>query len=409
MNNRMIERFFNYVRVYTTSDPEGVDTPSTARQFDLAKIVKADLEALKLQDIVLDEHCYLTATLPANIDGAVPTVGFVAHLDTAPDYCGENVNPLLHNNYQGGDIILKNDIVLTPAEFPFLKYLVGHDVITADGTTLLGSDDKAGVVEIIEMVNFLIDNPSIKHGDIKLLFTPDEEIGKGIDKINLANFQADFAYTVDGGAVGEMEYENFNGASLKVYTKGRSIHPGSAKDKMINAIKLAIDFNAMLPVEQVPEKTTGYQGFFHLMKFDGDVDSAYLDYIIRDHDRAEFEAKKDLAIAAVETIKQRYGEETIRYKLVDSYYNMKEKIEPNMHVVDNVVKAMKNAGIEPIIKPIRGGTDGSKLSFLGIPTPNICTGGYNFHGPYELNTVQNMTKTVEILVELVKIIGQAAS
>ncbi len=409
MNNRMIERFFNYVKVYTTSDPEGLETPSTARQFDLAKIVKADLEALKLQDVVLDEHCYLSATLPANVATDIPAVGFVAHLDTAPDYCGENVKPLLHKNYQGGDIALKNDIVLTPAEFPFLKDLVGHDVITADGTTLLGSDDKAGLVEIIEMVNFLIDNPSIKHGDIKLLFTPDEEIGKGIDKINLANFEVDFAYTVDGGAVGEMEYENFNGASLKVYTKGRSIHPGSAKDKMINAIKLAIEFNAMLPAEQVPEKTAGYQGFFHLLKFEGDVDSAYLDYIIRDHDRAEFEAKKDLAIAAVEKIQQQYGSAAISYKLADSYYNMREKIEPNMHIVDYVVKAMKNVGVEPIIKPIRGGTDGSKLSFLGIPTPNICTGGYNFHGPYELNTVQNMTKTVEILVELVKIIGQAAS
>ncbi len=408
MSNRLIERFFNYVKVYTTSDFESETTPSTARQFDLANVVKADLAALHLTDIVLDEHCYLTATLPANKAG-IPAVGFVAHLDTAPDYNGENVKPLLHENYRGGAITLQDDIVLRPAEFPFLNDLIGHDIITADGTSLLGSDDKAGVVEIIEMVNYLIENPAIPHGDIRLLFTPDEEIGRGIAKINLNNFKADFAYTVDGGAVGELEYENFNGASLKVYTKGLSIHPGSAKDKMVNAIKLAIAFNDLLPADQVPEKTEGYQGFFHLMKFDGDVESAYLDYIIRDHDRAQFEAKKELAIDAIEQIRAQYGSDAISYKLVDSYYNMKEKIEPTMYVVDYLVEAMQNVGVKPSIKPIRGGTDGAQLSYLGIPTPNICTGGYNFHGPYELNTVQNMTKTVEILVELVKVIGQGAA
>ncbi len=405
MKNRLINRFFDYVKVHTKSDFNSTTMPSTTWQFDLAKRVKADLEALQLKDIVLDEHCYLTATLPANVDGKLPKVGFVAHFDTSPDYCGENVKPLIHKAYDGSDIVLANDIVISQTEFPFLKDLIGHDIITADGNTLLGSDDKAGIAEIVEMVNILVENPSIPHGDIKLLFTPDEEIGKGVDKINLDNFKADYAYTVDGGALGEMEYENFNGAALKVFTKGRSIHPGSAKDKMINAIKIAIAFNQLLPVEQVPEKTAGYQGFFHLMAFAGDVDATVLEYIIRDHDRAEFEAKKELVKTAVAHIKAQFGDEAISYQLKDSYYNMKEKVEPTMYVVDNVVKAMKNVGVAASIVPIRGGTDGAQLSYLGIPTPNICTGGYNFHGPYELNTVQNMTKTVEILVELVKVIA----
>ncbi len=405
MENRLINRFFNYVKVHTKSDFEATTTPSSARQFDLAKVVKAELEAMQLKDIVLDEHCNLTATLPSNVDAELPKVGFVAHFDTSPDYCGENVKPLIHKAYDGTDIQLANDIVLSQTEFPFLKDLIGQDLITADGNTLLGSDDKAGIAEIVEMINVLIENPAIPHGEIKLLFTPDEEIGKGVSKINLDNFKADYAYTVDGGALGELEYENFNGASLKVHTKGRSIHPGSAKNKMINAIKIAIAFNALLPVEQVPEKTAGYEGFFHLMKFDGDVDAAALDYIIRDHDRTEFEAKKALVVKAAEQIKQQFGDDAISYQLVDSYYNMKEKVVPTMYIVDNVVKAMQNVGVTPSIVPIRGGTDGAQLSYLGIPTPNICTGGYNFHGPYELNTVQNMTKTVEILVELVKVIA----
>lgn len=406
MNNRLIERFIAYAKIHTTSDENSQSTPSTQRQFDLANYVKAELEAIGLSDILLDQNCYLTATLPSNVDYKVDSVGFCAHFDTSPDFCGENVKPIIHYNYEGGDVRLSDDITMKVADFSFLNDLVGQDLITTDGATLLGSDDKAGMAEIVELVHYLVEHPEISHGDIKLLFTPDEEVGRGTDLVNLDNFKVDYAYTLDGGEIGELEYENFNAASLKVTTCGLSIHPGQAKDKMINALGVATRFHALLPADAVPEKTDGTQGFYHLIHLNGDVETAKMAYIIRDHDRAAFEQKKVWATQCADQIKQIYGEQAIEINIKDSYYNMKEKVEPMMHIVDNVKQAMQQVGVTPIVKAIRGGTDGARLSYMGVPTPNICTGGYNFHGRYEMNTVQGMQKSVDILKALVQIIAK---
>lgn len=406
MNNRLIERFIAYAKIHTTSDENSQNYPSTQRQFDLANYVKTELQAIGLADVHLDENCYLTATLHSNVDYPVDSVGFCAHFDTSPDFSGENVNPIIHYKYDGGDVKLSESVTMKVADFPFLSDLVGQDLITTDGTTLLGSDDKAGIAEIVELVHFLVENPQIAHGDIKLLFTPDEEVGRGTDLVNLDNFKVDYAYTLDGGEVGELEYENFNAASLKVMTHGLSIHPGQAKDKMINALQVATRFHALLPVDAVPEKTSGRQGFYHLLQLSGDVESAKMAYIIRDHDRAAFEQKKIWAEQCAEQIKAIYGQQAIEIVIKDSYYNMKEKVEPMMYIVDNVKQAMQQVGVTPIVKAIRGGTDGARLSYMGVPTPNICTGGYNFHGRYEMNTIQGMQKSVEILKALVQIIAK---
>jgi tripeptide aminopeptidase len=406
MENRLVDRFLQYVAIDTQSDEMSESQPSTLKQFDLAKVVKEELLLLDLQDVSLDENGYLTATLPANVEGEHDTVGFCAHFDTSPDYTGENVKAIIHKNYQGGDIYLSEDTIIKPSEFTFLKNHIGDDLITTDGTTLLGADNKAGIAEILELLHVLKDHPTIPHGEIKVLFTPDEEIGRGTDAVNLKNFAVDYAYTVDGGEIGELEYENFNAASMKVVVKGRNIHPGSAKNKMINSLVIGMDFHKLLPVTHAPQHTEGYEGFYHLNDMSGSVEHTEMLYIIRDHDRDAFEFKKEFAIKAASLINDQYGEGTITLELKDSYFNMKEKIEPVMYIVDNAKRAMEAVGVRPLIKPIRGGTDGARLSFMGIPTPNIFTGGYNYHGRFEMIPIQAMERAVAVLVELVQIIAE---
>ncbi|MCK8061452.1 MULTISPECIES: peptidase T [unclassified Fusibacter] len=406
MENRLIERFLSYVKIDTQSNEDSTTQPSSVKQFDLAKVVKSELEALKLKDVLLDDNGYLTATLPANIEGKHDVVGFCAHFDTSPDFSGENVKPIIHKNYQGGDIYLNEQTILKPSEFPFLKNHIGDDIITTDGTTLLGADNKAGIAEIIELLHVLIDHPAIPHGEIKIMFTPDEEIGRGTDAVNLDNFKVDYAYTVDGGELGELEYENFNAATMIVNVKGRNIHPGSAKNKMKNALAIGMDFHRLLPLTQAPQYTEGYEGFYHLNDMTGNVEHAQMHYIIRDHDKEAFEYKKDFALKVAELLNNQYDEDTISLEITDSYFNMKEKIEPVMHIIDYAKRAMEAAGVRPLIKPIRGGTDGARLSFMGIPTPNIFTGGYNYHGRYEMIPIQSMERAVAVLVELVQIIAE---
>lgn len=403
---RLVERFLNYVQVDTQSDESTGTNPSTAKQFDLARIVETELKALGLENVLLDEHCYLTATLPSNTPECTETVGFVAHFDTSPDYTGANVKPQIHRNYQGGVIKISDNTALDPAEFDFLNHIKGQDLITTDGTTLLGADNKAGVAEILELLTVLKENPEIPHGTIRVLFTPDEEIGAGTDMVNLENFKVDYAYTVDGGEEGEIEYENFNAASLTVKVNGKNIHPGSAKDKMVNAIVIAMDYHGMLPVAQAPQHTEGYEGFFHLNDIEGSVEACEMKYIIRDHDMAKFEHKKKLACSVQDYLNQKYGDNTVEITVTDSYYNMKEKIEPVIYIVEQVKNAMANVGVTPIVKPVRGGTDGARLSFMGVPTPNIFTGGYNYHGRYECISIHGMAKAVQVLIELVKLIAK---
>lgn len=405
MNKRLIDRFMTYVKVDTQSDPDSKAFPTTQKQFDLAKIVFEELQALGLEDVTLDENCYVTATLKGNVNN-VPRVGFVAHFDTSPDFSGLNVNPILHQNYNGDSIYLNEETILTQEEFPFLANLVGQDIITTDGSTLLGADDKAGISEIMEMLYVLRENPQIPHGDICVLFTPDEEVGQGTDKVNLENFKVDFAYTVDGGELGELEYENFNAASMKIVVHGRNIHPGTAKHKMKNAIQIGMDFHQALPVFETPQYTEGYEGFYHLNDIEGSVEHAELFYIIRDHHKETFEKKKSYALKVAALINDKYGQGTLEIHISDSYSNMREKIEPVMFVVDYAKAAMEACGVVPLIKPIRGGTDGARLSYMGIPTPNIFTGGYNYHGRYEMISVHAMEKCVEVLVNLVQQIAK---
>ncbi len=403
----VVDRFIKYVKIDTQSDENNSQTPSTQKQFNLAKEVEKELEEMGLQDISLDNKCYLMATLPANTDKKLPTIGFVAHFDTSPDMIGENVNPRIIKNYSGEDIVLneKEQIVMKPEDFPELLAHKGEDLIVTDGTTLLGADDKAGIAEILTAIQYLIDHPEIKHGKIRIAFTPDEEIGRGADHFDVKKFGADWAYTMDGSEVGELEYENFNAAAAKITIQGRNVHPGYAKGKMINALHVANELVQMLPVNERPEFTEKYEGFFHLVGLNGTVDEASLAYIIRDHDREIFEQRKQQIQQAVDFLNSRYNNR-LTLELRDQYYNMREKVEPVMHVVDYAYKAMQAVGIEPVVKPIRGGTDGARLSYMGLPCPNIFAGGLNFHGRYEFVPIQSMEKAVKVIVKIAELVAQ---
>jgi len=398
----LIDRFLKYVRIDTESDPNNPAYPSSDNQWDLAKILEKELIEIGMQDVMLNDMCYITATLPSNIDYEVPTVGFVSHIDTSPDFTGANVNPQVHPNYRGQDIILnkEEDIILSPKEFPELNLYHGNTIITTDGTTLLGADDKAGVTEIVCAMEYLIKHPEIKHGQIRICFTPDEEVGKGAKMFDVEKFGAAWAYTMDGSQVGEIEYENFNAAGAKLTFKGKIVHPGSAKNQMLNSMLIANKFIAMFPSDEIPEKTDGYEGFYHLHLMDASVEQTILQYIIRDHDKSKFEERKTFMRNCVDQVNKEYGKEIIQLEMSDQYYNMKEKILPVMHIVDIARDAIIKAGIEPITKPIRGGTDGSQLSFMGLPCPNIFAGGHNFHGRHEFVPVESMMKAVEVIVNV---------
>jgi len=399
---KVIDKFIRYVKIDTQSSEESTTMPSTEEQLTLANMLVEELKAMGLEDALVDNNGYVMATLKSNTDKNVPVVGFIAHMDTAPDASDENVKPQFVENYQGQDISLGNTAMLSPADFPELLYYKGQTLITTDGTTLLGADDKAGIAEIMTAVEYLLNHPDIKHGTVKFGFTPDEEIGRGADKFDVKKFGADFAYTIDGGRIGELEYENFNAAGLTVTVTGRNVHPGTAKNQMINSIIIAMEYNSLLPADQRPEHTEGDEGFFHLMDFRGSVDKTFLKYIVRDHDKNKFEQKKRIAQEVADFLNKKYGKEVISVELTDQYFNMKEKIEPVKYIVDIAEKAMIAAGVEPIIKPIRGGTDGSRLSFMGLPTPNIFAGGHNFHGIHEYIPAQSMEKAVEVIVNVVK-------
>lgn len=403
MKEKVIERLVRYAKIDTQSDFNSDTTPSTMKQFDLLHVLKDELAAIGLTDITLDENGYLFATLEANTDKNVPTIGFLAHVDTTTDYTGTNVQPQRIDNYDGEAITLKNGLVMSPDYFPNLKNYVGQTLITTDGNTLLGADDKAGIAEIMTAMEFLVNNPEIKHGKIRVAFTPDEEIGRGPHKFDVAQFGADYAYTMDGGPLGELQFESFNAAGVKVTTRGTNIHPGSAKDKMINSITKAIEFQNAMPKDAVPEKTDGYEGFIHLMHFDGDIEESTMSYIIRDHDRAKFEEKKAFMAKVGQDMQAKYGEDAITVQIDDQYYNMGEKIEPVMEIVDIVKEAFAKIDITPIVEPIRGGTDGSQLSYMGLPTPNIFAGGENMHGKYEFVSGETMEKATKVIIEIVQL------
>jgi len=401
---KTIDNFLRYVKVDTQSSEESTTTPSTMKQHNLAEMLVKELEAIGAIEITYDkEHCYVYATIPATAgyeEG--PVLGFIAHMDTSPAVTDTNVQPRIVEAYDGGDIVLnvKEKIIMRVADFPELAKYKGQDLIVTDGTTLLGADDKAGIAEIMAMAEYLLTNPDSKHGKIRIGFTPDEEVGCGADYFDVALFGADYAYTVDGGALGELEYENFNAAGAKLHVYGRSVHPGSAKGKMKNAILIAQEFQSLLPVFENPMYTEKYEGFFHLDSIQGNVEEVLADYIIRDHDKELFAQKKEVFLQTAEFLNQKYGEGTVVVDMADSYYNMREVLEPHMHLVDNASEAMQELGIEPIISPIRGGTDGARLSFMGLPCPNLCTGGENYHGRYEYACVQSMEKVTELLIKL---------
>ncbi len=399
----LLERFLRYVKIDTESDESSETCPSTAKQWDLANLLVDEMKEMGLADVSIDEKGYVMGTVPATTTKAgVPTIGFIAHYDTTPQFTGANVKPQLVENYNGGDILLneKENIVLSPKDFPKLANYVGKTLITTDGTTLLGADDKAGIAEILTAADYLLKNPEIEHGKIRIGFTPDEEIGRGADFFDVEKFGADFAYTLDGGEEGELEYENFNAAGATLTIQGRSVHPGAAKNKLVNSQLVGMELNQMLPIEQRPEYTEGYEGFFMLYKMNGDIDKTEMVYIIRDHDRDKFEAKKKLMQDTVDFINQKYGEGTVKLDMKDQYYNMREKVEPVKYIVDEAETVMKELDIEPIIKPIRGGTDGSRLSYMGLPTPNLFTGGHNYHGRYEYAVVETMEKSVKVIVKI---------
>ncbi|KIY23501.1 peptidase T [Mesobacillus subterraneus] len=402
MKIELIERFTSYVKIDTQSNGNSESTPSTEGQLTLANMLVEELKSIGMEDVTIDENGYVMATLPANTAKEVPTIGFLAHLDTATDFTGKNVHPQVIENFDGNPIILNKEqnIILSSADFPELPQYKGHTLITTDGTTLLGADNKAGIAEIMTAMAYLIKHPEIKHGKIRVAFTPDEEIGRGPHKFDVEAFHAEFAYTVDGGPLGELEYESFNAASAKLTFKGQNVHPGTAKGKMVNSAKIAMEFNSKLPSEEAPEHTEGYEGFFHLISINGDVEETTLTYIIRDFDRDSFQARKELMQKITNELMLTYGETRVKLEMNDQYYNMKDKIEPVKEIVDIAYEAMENRGIKPIVKPIRGGTDGSQLSYMGLPTPNIFTGGENFHGRFEYISVDNMLKSVETIVEI---------
>ena len=407
MYDTLKDRFLRYVKFETRSDEKSETIPSTPTQLEFAKILARELEEIGMENVYVNDACFVNATLPGNIDKDVPVIGFIAHMDTA-DFNANNVNPQIVENYDGKDIILNEakDIVLSVEEFPNLKNYVGRTMITTDGTTLLGADDKAGIVEIIEAMKYLIEHPEIKHGTVKVAFGPDEEIGRGADNFNVEEFGADFAYTMDGGPVGELEYESFNAAGAFFKIKGKSVHPGTAKGKLINASLIAAEIVNSFPADEVPEKTEGYEGFYFLDKINANCEEAELSYILRDHDREKFEAKKKFAANVAKKINEKYGKELVSVEIKDQYYNMGEIIKDHMNVVEIAKKAMENLGIKPVIEPIRGGTDGSKISFMGLPTPNIFAGGENFHGKYEFVALESMILATDVIVEIVKLNGE---
>ena len=401
----VIERFLKYVSFDTQSDESTGVTPSTEKQMVFARYLKEELEALGLKDISLDDNGYLFATLPANVDRPIPVIGFIAHMDTSPDMSGENVRPRIVEKYDGKDITLcaEDHIVLSPNNFPELLDHVGEDLIVTDGHTLLGADDKAGIAEIVGAVAYLIELPEIEHGDIRIGFNPDEEIGLGAHKFDVEKFGAKWAYTMDGGEVGELEFENFNAASATVQVKGLNVHPGYAKNKMINSLLVANEYVSMLPAGETPANTEGYEGFFHLVGMKGDVENTSVSYIIRDHDREKFEARKNLMLECAGRLNGKYGEGTVTVTLKDQYYNMRQQVEPLMHIIDLAFAAMQEAGVEPKVKAIRGGTDGAQLSFKGLPCPNIFAGGLNFHGRYEFVPVQSIEKAMKVVVKIAEL------
>lgn len=411
MKKEVMERFISYVKVDTQSDENSNTCPSTPGQWTLARMLVDELKAIGMEDVTVDENGYVMATLPANTEKNVPTIGFLAHLDTATDFTGAGVQPQIVENYDGGDIILNKslNVVLSLKDFPELANYKGHTLITTDGTTLLGADDKAGIAEIMTAMAYLLDHPEIKHGKVRVAFTPDEEIGRGPHKFNVDAFDAKYAYTVDGGPLGELEYENFNAAAAKITIKGNNVHPGTAKGKMVNSTKIAMELHRKLPEKESPEYTEGYEGFYHLLAINGDVEQTTLHYIIRDFDREQFNARKAQLEKIVEEFRNIYGKDNILLELKDQYYNMKEKIEPVKEIVDIAYEAMKNLDIEPKVTPIRGGTDGAQLSYMGLPTPNLFAGGENFHGKYEYISADNMVKATNVIIEIIKLFEQKAN
>ncbi len=400
------ERFINYTKFDTQSSEDSQTVPSTSKQLVFAKYLKEELEREGFSDVEMDEKGYIYATLKANTKKDIPTIGFISHYDTSPDASGADIKARIVNNYDGGDIILSEGIVSSPEKFPELKAHVGEDLIVTDGHTLLGADDKAGIAEIVDAMCYLRDHDEIEHGDIRMGFNPDEEIGLGAHHFDVEKFGCSWAYTMDGGDIGDLEYENFNAASAKITIKGVSVHTGYAKDKMVNANRLACEFNAMIPDTDIPENTEGYQGFYHLLGMETRTEEAKMSYLIRDHDREKFEDRKDFMEDCARKMNEKYGEGTVEIVIKDQYYNMKEKIEPNMHVIDIVLQAMQETGVAPKVEPIRGGTDGAQLSFKGLPCPNIFAGGVNFHGPYEFVSIQVMKKAVEVIVKICEITAQ---
>lgn len=407
----IIDRFVSYIKVDTESDPNSNTTPSTKKQWDLANKLVDELKEIGMQDVTIDENAYIMATLPSNVSHPVPVIGFISHFDTSPDFTGANINPQIVENYDGKDIVLNKEqnIVLSPDYFEDLLMYKGQTIITTDGTTLLGADDKAGIAEIVSAMEYLINHPEIKHGEIRVGFTPDEEIGRGAHKFDVEKFGADWAYTMDGSQVGELEYENFNAAGAVVSIKGKIVHPGYAKGKMINSMYIATDYINSLPRLETPEHTEGREGFFHLHNIEGSVDGTKLQYIIRDHDKVQFEARKEMMKKLAEELNNQQEGEVVSVEIKDQYFNMREKIEPVMHIVEIAKQAMEQVGIKPLIKPIRGGTDGSQLSFMGLPCPNIFAGGHNFHGRYEYVPVESMQKAVEVIVKIAQLTAEDIS
>lgn len=404
---KILDRFLRYVAIDTQSDENSESQPSAAKELDLLKLLCKELNDMGVE-ATLDEYGYVMGSIPSNIDKKVPAIGFIAHVDTSPDASGKDVKPQIIKDYDGGDIELKGvpGLFLKPSEFPELLAHKGETIITTDGTTLLGADDKAGVAEIMDAVQYIVEHPEFKHGDIKIGFTPDEEIGRGVVKFDVKKFGADYAYTMDGGEIGELEFENFNAASAKIHIQGRNVHPGYAKDKMKNAILIGMEFNDLLPIGQRPELTEGYDGFFHIISFKGSVEEADFGYIIRDHDRKKFEEKKELIAQCAHFINVKYGEGTATLDIKDQYYNMREQVEPYYFIVEKAIKAMEMAGIKPKIQPIRGGTDGANLSFKGLPCPNIFAGGMNFHGKMEFAPLENIEKASEVVLNIIKLFAE---
>ena len=400
---KLLDKFLRYVSVETTSDENSETQPSTMRQFDLLRMLQKELQDMGIK-ADLDEYGYVMATIPSNVDKDIPAIGFIAHVDTSPDASGKDVKPQIIENYAGGDILLnaEKELYLKVSEFPEMQQYVGKTMITTDGTTLLGADDKGGVAAIMYAAQYMMEHPEFKHGEIKIGFTPDEEIGRGVAKFDVKKFGARYAYTIDGGEIGELEYENFNAAAARIHIQGSNIHPGYGKDKMVNSMLIAMELNAMLPVEQRPAFTQGYEGFFHLTDINGTVEETTMGYIIRDHDRAKFEAKKELMTSIVEFLNKKYGD-VVKLELKHQYYNMRQEVEPHYFIVEKAIKAIEMAGIKPKVQPIRGGTDGANLSFMGLPCPNIFAGGHNFHGKWEYVPLESMEKASEVILNIVKL------